>query len=111
MNIREIDQHFSIAEQVYLADLGTLAELGYTDVVCNRPDGEDPGQPSFAELEMEAASHGLKLHFLAIDGPNIDPGHIHGLRQVLDEASGKTVGFCRTGNRSLLLYSRVDANA
>lgn len=110
MNLREIDAHFSVAEQVYTSDFETLHQLGYTDIVCNRPDGEDPGQPSFAELELEAATHGLRTHYLAFDGKNYSPDHVRGLREVLDGASGKVVAFCRTGHRSLLLYTRVDAD-
>ncbi len=108
MNLREIDDNFSIAEQIHESDLMILKEAGYTDIVCNRPDYEDPGQPCFAELEAEAVKHGLRTHHLAFDGRDFTPSHIAGLREVLDSAEGKTVAFCRTGNRSLLLWSRVD---
>ncbi len=40
MNLRQIDENFSIAEQVHKHDLPILKEAGYTDVVCNRPDNE-----------------------------------------------------------------------
>ena len=111
MNLREIDNKFSIAEQIHKHDLPVLKEAGYTDVVCNRPDNEDPGQPAFAELEAEALKIGMKTHHLGFDGQDYRPDHISGLREVLDDAAGKTVAFCRTGNRSLLLWSRVDADA
>jgi sulfide:quinone oxidoreductase len=111
MNLREIDDNFSIAEQIHKHDLMLLKEAGYTDVVCNRPDNEDPGQPSFSELEAEAIKIGMKTHHLAFDGRNYSPDHVVGLREVLDGAEGRTVAFCRTGNRSLLLWSRVDADA
>ena len=111
MNLREIDDNFSIAEQIHQHDLAILKEAGYTDVVCNRPDNEDPGQPAFAELEAEAIRIGMKTHHLGFDGQDFRPDHVTGLREVLDGAEGKTVAFCRTGNRSLLLWSRVDADA
>ncbi len=110
MNLREIDDNFSIAEQIHKHDLMILKEAGYTDVVCNRPDNEDPGQPAFAELEAEAIKIGMKTHHLAFDGRNYSPDHVVGLEEVLNGATGKTVAFCRTGTRSLLLWSRVDTD-
>ena len=107
MNLRKVSDDYSIAEQIHEDHLPTLAGDGYTDVVCNRPDHEDPGQPSFAELSAAAERHGLRFHHIPIDASGIDPTHEERLTGVLAAAEGKVLAFCKSGMRSLRLYQRI----
>ena len=45
-DFRRVTDDFSTAPQISVADVAKAAALGYSTIVCNRPDGEDPGQPS-----------------------------------------------------------------
>lgn len=108
MNLRKVSDDYSIAEQVHEDHLPGLAGAGFTDVVCNRPDREDPGQPSFAELSAAAERHGLRFHHIPIDASGIDGMHEEQLTVVLAAAKGKVLAFCKSGMRSLMLYQRID---
>jgi len=110
MNIRKIHPNFSIAEQIETEHLDDLVRRGFTDIVCNRPDHEDPAQPRFEDLAAAAAAHGLRCHFIPIDGMSVDDDHIEKLSDVLAAARGKVLGYCRTGNRSLKLWSEIATN-
>ena len=107
MNLRKISDDYSIAEQVHEDHLPGLAGAGFTDVVCNRPDNEDPGQPSFAELSAAAERHGLCFHHIPIDASGVDSSHEERLTIVLSAAEGKVLAFCKSGMRSLMLYQRI----
>ena len=109
MNIRKVHPNFSIAEQIDLDHLDDLVRLGFTDIVCNRPDHEDSGQPRFDDLADAATEHGLKFHFIPIDGMTVESDHVEKLSDVLDAARGKVLGYCRTGSRALKLWSEVAA--
>ena len=41
------------------ADVAALAASGFRSIICNRPDGEEAGQPPAATLAEAAAAHGL----------------------------------------------------
>ena len=107
MNLRKVSDNYAIAEQIHEDHLPGLAGDGYTDVVCNRPDHEDPGQPSFAELSAAAERHGLSFHHIPIDASGIHGEHEQQLSEVLAAAEGKVLAFCKSGMRSLMLYQRV----
>lgn len=60
MDIRTLTGELSVSPQLTLADIRAVAEAGYRTLVCNRPDGEAPDQPGFAEIERRAAELGLQ---------------------------------------------------
>ena len=49
MNVRKLDDQFSVAGQITPEQVETISDLGFKAIVCARPDNEEGGQPSFAE--------------------------------------------------------------
>ena len=49
-----ITDHYSVSEQIRLDDVDALAESGVTLIICNRPDDEEEGQLSFADVAAYA---------------------------------------------------------
>jgi uncharacterized protein (TIGR01244 family) len=45
MNIKWIDDRFSVSPQVVPADLAAIKAAGFVAIINNRPDGEEEGQP------------------------------------------------------------------
>jgi uncharacterized protein (TIGR01244 family) len=54
MDIRQINDEYSVTGQITPADLDDIKALGFKSIVCNRPDEEEPGQPSFDEVAARA---------------------------------------------------------
>ena len=48
MDIKALTPHLSVSPQVLIAELEAVAQVGYKAIICNRPDGEGPDQPSFS---------------------------------------------------------------
>ena len=54
--------------QIVAEDLQAVAAQGVRLLVNNRPDGEEPGQPSSAEIEAAARAAGLDYHHIPVAG-------------------------------------------
>lgn len=103
MNIRKIDNRFSITGQIQPEDLQALAEAGFRGVICARPDHEDGGQPVFAKIAAAAELAGLKAFHIPVTGALTQGQHLH-FRQALTEIDGPILGYCRSGGRAGSLY-------
>jgi uncharacterized protein (TIGR01244 family) len=102
--IRELDDRTLVSGQIDPADLPALKASGVTMIVCNRPDGEDPGQPTAADIEAAAEEHGLQFrHVPIIRG--IGPADVQSMQEAMDAAEGKLLAYCRSGNRSALTWA------
>ena len=103
MNIRKIDDSFSVTGQITTADVKALAEAGYRGIICARPDGEDAGQPTFAEIASAAESAGLKAVQIPVSGaPN--ESQLASFKEALADMDGPILGYCRSGGRAGNLY-------
>ena len=47
----ELTDTLSMAGQIQPADVAQLAAAGYETIICNRPDDEEPHQPSMTVLK------------------------------------------------------------
>jgi sulfide:quinone oxidoreductase len=46
MSIYQLSDTVSVSSQIRSDDVANLADMGFTTIICNRPDGEDCGQKS-----------------------------------------------------------------
>ncbi|HYD87998.1 MAG TPA: TIGR01244 family sulfur transferase [Vitreimonas sp.] len=105
---RRVSPHFAVAGQIELADISRAAAEGYRTLVNNRPDGEAPGQPRAAEVKAAAHAAGLDFRSIAFVGPP-PPGAVAETAELLDEAKGPVLAYCRSGKRSILAWALAEA--
>lgn len=103
MNIVSVDEHFSRSAQIGPGDLAAIRDAGFKTIVCARPDGEDPGQPSFETLRQEGERLGLTMIHAPLTAPPT-PGKVAGLAPSLASAPRPIFGYCRSGARAEALY-------
>ena len=108
--MRPLDAKTLVAGQVAPADVPALAAEGVTMIVNNRPDGEEAGQPSGAEIEAAARAVGLEYRCIPVAG-GISPRQVEAMADALAAAEGKVVAFCRSGTRSTYLWALARARA
>lgn len=83
--------------------LAALAAAGVQQVISNRPDGEDPGQPTAAEMEDAARDAGMDFAWVPVSGMP-GPAQAAAVAELL--ADGRpTVMFCRSGTRSAAAWA------
>lgn len=101
-----IDEKTFISGQVQCSDLDEIAASGVKLIVNNRPDGEAwTGQPSAREMEAEAARYGIAFLNLPFTAGTLSPEHVATFAEALSHADGKLLAYCRSGNRSAMLWA------
>jgi len=106
---RTLDDSISVTGQVSPADIAAAAGQGFTFVINNRPDGEQPGQPTGAEIEAAANAAGLGYAAIPITHAGFTMEQVEAMRAALDAAPGKILAFCRSGTRSTLVWALARA--
>ena len=102
---RQLDEKTLVAGQISPDEVAGLAAEGVTMIVNNRPDGEDQGQPTSAEIEAAAGAAGIGYRHVPI-ARGLGPSDIEAMRDAMHEAAGgKLLAFCRSGNRSALAWA------
>jgi uncharacterized protein (TIGR01244 family) len=102
---RQLDEKTLVDGQIRPEDVAALKELGVTLIVNNRPDGEDAGQPTSAQIEAAARDAGVGYRHVPI-ARGMGPSDIEAMREAINSVSeGKLFAFCRSGNRSTLAWA------
>lgn len=103
MDIRPVAPGFAVAPQILPADMDDLAAQGFRTVICNRPDGEEEGQPDAATMRAAAEAAGIAYHHIPVSGGQFPPAAVDAFRAVRTQADGPVLAYCRTGTRSITL--------
>lgn len=111
MEIRKINDAISVAPQIHPDEVATLKGLGFRAIICNRPDGEADGQPSFAMIEQAASDAGLEIAFLPIVPGQLHDTDVAQFRSALTDLPGPILAYCRTGTRSTTVWGLAMAGA
>ena len=104
MNVSELAQNYAVAAQIQSSDVEAIAAAGFAAVICNRPDNEEPGQPSAAEIAAACEKTGITFHHIPVSGMPISEAAIDAHRQVIENSSGPVLGYCRSGQRSMVIW-------
>lgn len=99
--MKKLTASVAVSGQASVADLGRIRQAGYAVVVNHRPDHEEPGQPTSAELAEEADRLGLDYVWIPVSGMP-DRAAVEATADVLERAGEATpvLMFCRSGMRS-----------
>lgn len=103
--MRELDERTLVSGQIRADEVAELKRQGVCLIVNNRPDGEDPGQPTSADIEQAAREAGIEYRFVPIVR-GMGPSDIEAMREALNApCDGKRLLYCRSGNRSALAWA------
>ncbi|MFI4965022.1 MAG: TIGR01244 family sulfur transferase [Caulobacterales bacterium] len=103
-DFRRVTDDLSVAPQISVADVAEAKRQGFAAIFCNRPDGEDPSQPSAAEIAAAAEAAGLTYVHIPVRGAP-GPAEVEAMRQAVDAADGPVLAYCRSGTRSITTWS------
>ena len=102
---RTLDDKISVWGQLMPEDVATAAAQGFTTIINNRPDDEEPGQPKGAEIEAAARAAGLDYVAIPVDHSGFREDQAAAMAEALGAADGPVLAFCRSGTRSTFLWS------
>jgi uncharacterized protein (TIGR01244 family) len=105
---REVIPDFSVAAQLSAEDIKRAAENGFKTILNNRPEGEEPDQPSDAQMKAAVEAAGMSYRALPFAGPP-PPAVVAETAAFLEEASGPVLAYCRSGRRSISAWAMAQA--
>lgn len=109
MQVNRIDEALAVSPQITPADVADLAADGFRAIVCNRPDGEGPDQPTSEEIAAVAAAAGIAFRYLPVVSGMVADADATAFGAALRELPGPVLAYCRTGTRSATLWSLSEA--
>jgi uncharacterized protein (TIGR01244 family) len=103
--IREVDDRMMVGGQLYPE---RIAGLEVSMIVNNRPDGEEPGQPTSDEIEAAARAAGIAYRHIPVSGGLSQP-LVAAMEEALGATEGPVLAFCKSGMRSIFLWALARA--
>ncbi len=106
MDIRQVNDAFSVTGQITAAQVPEIAQAGFKSIICNRPDSEDGAVPHDA-VETAAREAGLEFRFLPVVSGAITAENVQEMAATLESLPQPVLAYCRSGGRCLNLYALV----
>ena len=100
----EKPEDFSVSGQISPEDVAEIAKAGFKSIICNRPDGEQPGQPTFAEIETAASALGLEARYIPVIPGQAGPDEVEAFAAAIKEMPKPLLAYCRSGARSNMMF-------
>jgi uncharacterized protein (TIGR01244 family) len=107
MDIRQIDEEYSVSGQISVEDLDEIKAMGFKSLVCHRPDQESPDQTPFSVIEARARELGLDIAHVPVGPMGVTEEAVQGMVDALDEFPRPMLGYCRSGARSTAIYQKT----
>lgn len=89
-----------IAPQIRPEQMPELKAEGIRGIICNRPDGEEAGQPSFADIEKAAREHGIEARYVPVHHDRAEADLPERFARAVAELPAPVLAYCRSGARS-----------
>lgn len=109
MDVKRLADDLSVTAQICPTDVAAARESGYRSLVCNRPDGEAPDQPTFREIAEAAAAAGLEAHYIPVRSGRVTDQDAAAFAEGLAALPKPALAYCRTGTRSATLWALSQA--
>lgn len=107
---RKVTENFWVSPQMFEEHVQAAADAGFRTLINNRPDGEEPGQPTSAQVREWAAARGLAYVDLPFAG-TITRETVEGMGNAVAAGGKPVLAFCRSGMRSISLWAMAEALA
>ena len=105
LEYKQIADGFAVAGQLRPEQMASVADAGFTALICNRPDGEAPQEPQYAAISAAAEAAGLAIRYIPVSNQTgLTMDNVEAMRAALAELDGPILAYCRSGARSANLY-------
>lgn len=107
MNVRQITEDYAVSPQIAVDDVAAIKAAGFNSVICNRPDNEDPGQPSADSIRQAVEAAGMTFRWVPVISGQMTIENVEDQAKALDELEGPVFAYCRSGTRCTNLFAGV----
>ncbi|WP_439154284.1 TIGR01244 family sulfur transferase [Yoonia sp.] len=107
MDIRRITDDFAISDQLTQKDVTQAHALGYETILCMRPDGEEPAQPLFEDIERAAKTTQITAKYLPVPAAGPTDDNVADFAKIYKDLPKPVLAYCRSGGRVLKTFQRA----
>lgn len=105
MTIKALSPNVSVSSQISVSEARAAGDNGFRSIIGNRPDGEAPNQPSWADIAAAASEAGLETRHIPVSGNAIDQAAVAEFAQALETMPKPVLAYCGSGRRSATLWA------
>lgn len=99
----------SVTTQVTPDAIAAAKAAGFRTIINNRPDREEPGQPTSAALAEAAKAAGLEYHHFPVVPGQFGDAQIDAFRDAMGGCGKPALAFCKSGMRATSLWALSQA--
>jgi len=107
MEFRQISEDYAVSPQITPEDVAAIKAAGFRSIISNRPDDEQPGQPSAGSIKAAAEAAGLGFRHIPVISGQMTMDDVEAQAKALDELQGPVFAYCRSGTRCTNLYAAM----
>jgi len=109
MDIKKIDDQYSVMAQPGIDDIEQLANAGFRTIIASRPRNETDDQPDTETLKTKAESLGITWREIPVEPGKYAPEDIEAFARALQSSTDPVLSYCRTGKRAIHLWAYANA--
>lgn len=109
MQIRQVTPRYSVSPQVSPGDMEAIKAHGFTTVICNRPDEENPPDHQAAAMADAAEAAGLAFVAIPLTHQTMTPENIALQEAAVAASEGPVLAYCASGTRCTVIWSLARA--
>ena len=109
MDIRNITPRYAVSPQIAPEDFAALKAAGFTTVICNRPDAENPPALQADAMRVAADAAGIAYHVIPLTHQTMTPDNLAAQKAALDGSEGPVLAYCASGTRCSVAWSLMQA--
>lgn len=109
IRVLELGPQVYVSGQLFEQDVKLLAKQGVRSIICNRSDGEAPGQPLSADLARVAEEYGVTFVPFPVDPRSISAQDVEAFAKICDELKRPLHIFSRSGARSMKIWEMAES--
>nr|WP_298924872.1 TIGR01244 family sulfur transferase [uncultured Erythrobacter sp.] len=108
---RKLSDSVCASPQIEVSDVTAAKDDGFTLIVNNRPNGEEPSAPQGDVIAAAAAEAGIGYLEIPIGHSGFSEPQIDEMVAALANEDAKVLAYCRSGTRSTFLWSLAEAKS
>ncbi len=106
MAIEKIADYLYVSKQLDERFAKRVPSYGIKTVICNRPDDEEPNQPSFETVKAWLHNAGVEnVIYMPVVMDGIDDAALAEFQETVAKSPAPILAYCRSGTRSSMLWA------
>lgn len=111
MELKPLSPTHAVSPQIAPEDVPGIAEAGFSEVICNRPDTEVPADLQSTALRAAVEDAGLEFIDNPVDGRAMTIQNVEIQKNHLGRDDRKVLAYCASGTRSAVMWALASAGS